>query len=149
MFGNRAFSQIFGTSMGTRMPPPLVNIFISRFDEKIQFKLDKDILLCKQFIDDILIIFTGTAQQAQELMTYANANNKSIKFTFNAYHDTIDFMDIILQIKRQHHTELQTIQKTNRHLFPTQHEPPDTPKNRDHIHSSTATQKAHFKRKQT
>jgi hypothetical protein len=100
MFGNRAFRQKFGTSMGTRMAPPYANIFMDTLDRKICHKFDKQILLYKRFIDDILIIFTGTATQTQELMTYANDIHKNIKLTFNTSQDSIDFMDITLQLNK-------------------------------------------------
>jgi hypothetical protein len=104
MFGDRAFRQKFGTSMGTRMAPPYANLFMSTFDETIHTNFKDHIVLYKRFIDDILIIFTGTTQQMEELMTYANNMHKDIKFTFNTSNDKIDFMDITLQVNNYNNT---------------------------------------------
>jgi hypothetical protein len=86
------------------MAPPYANIFVSTFDETIHTKFKDKILLYKRFIDDILIIFTGTAQQTEELMTYANNLHNNIKFTFKTSNDKIDFMDITLQINNRNNT---------------------------------------------
>nr|XP_047128840.1 uncharacterized protein LOC124809161 isoform X1 [Hydra vulgaris]XP_047128841.1 uncharacterized protein LOC124809161 isoform X1 [Hydra vulgaris] len=104
IFGDRAFRQKFGTSMGARMAPPYANIFMSTFDKTIHNKFKNSILLYKRFIDDILIIFTGTTQQTEELTTYANTLHNDIKFTFNTSNDKINFMDITLQINKNNNT---------------------------------------------
>ena len=57
---NDYYLQIQGTAMGTKMAPAYANLFMGKLEEKLKELGKPNILLWKQFIDDIFIIWTGS-----------------------------------------------------------------------------------------
>ncbi len=66
-FNKDLFLQKIGTAMGTRVAPTYANIFMSNIDVLIQNSAKEGekefIYYYKRFIDDILVIWTGTQEQ--------------------------------------------------------------------------------------
>jgi hypothetical protein len=71
--------------MGTRVAPTMANLFMAEIDTQIQkCAIDENlnyIHFYKRYIDDILVIWTGTEEQLKEFITKINLLHHSIKFT--------------------------------------------------------------------
>jgi hypothetical protein len=80
-FGTQLFKQLVGTAMGTKVAPTFANIFMAKIDKKILENSKTFIHFFKRYIDDILIIWTGTEKDFDEFMTKINTLHETIKFT--------------------------------------------------------------------
>ena len=76
-FDKKFFLQLFGTAMGTRMAPTYANIFMGCHEasllENCPDHLKGYIFSYKRYIDDILIIWSGTSDKLKEFHAYANS----------------------------------------------------------------------------
>jgi peptide-methionine (R)-S-oxide reductase len=90
--------------MGTRAAPTYANIFMSKIDILINkcgiFNTINMIYFYKRFIDDILMIWTGTFDQFLNFMDTINQLHPSIKFTynFNTESKSTTFLDTEIKI---------------------------------------------------
>ena len=62
-FDNKYYLQIQGTAMGTKIAPVYANLFMGRLEETLKELGKPHIVLWKRFIDDIFIIWTGSASE--------------------------------------------------------------------------------------
>ena len=51
-----------------------------------------------RYVDDILIVWTGTNRQVDLLLLEMNAMNDSIKFTVEKGNETINYLDLTLTL---------------------------------------------------
>ena len=69
-FNNEFWIQLIRTSMGTRVAPTYANIFMGKLEQIILSKcpenLKKYIHTWRRFIDDILVIWTGTENKFKD-----------------------------------------------------------------------------------
>ena len=69
-FNDQHWLQLLGTSMGSRVSPSWANLFYGVLEKKILENCPQDlkqhIFLWRRFIDDILVIFTGSWEQFEE-----------------------------------------------------------------------------------
>ena len=104
-FDNQHWLQLLGTSMGSRVSPTWANLFYGVLEKKIQDNcpqhLKQFLFLWKRFIDDILIIFTGSWQQFQEFFEYLNNTHSTIKYDEPCYFpddNSCNFLDLKISI---------------------------------------------------
>ena len=81
-FMDMHMQQILGTSIGTRMAPSYVNLFMGKEERTIILTFLHLIYFWKSFIDDIFFIFLGFHSQLKSLMTFMNTISPTIKYTF-------------------------------------------------------------------
>ena len=82
--------------MGAPFSPTMANIYMSIFLKNfLQTQPSKPYLL-KRYIDDILIIWTGTVVQLQQFLQDLNKFNPNLKFTHQQSASTIDFLDVTI-----------------------------------------------------
>ena len=91
--------------MGTRCAPTIANIFMGAIEKTIlndsplsMFIFDQ---FWRRFIDDVLLIWTGTESQLKEFITFINTLHPTIKFTANYSFETcsVPFLDTIITIR--------------------------------------------------
>ena len=90
-FDGELYRQLSGVAMGTRAAPSLANIFCAEIDEEIvklaekyndKTDIDKNpLLLFKRFLDDMLLLWTGTNADLHKFLSEINNIHPSIKFT--------------------------------------------------------------------
>ena len=104
-FDNQHWLQLLGTSMGSRVSPTWANLFYGVLEKKILQNCPqhlKDLIfLWKRFIDDILLIFTGSWQQFLELFDYLNSTHTTIKYDTPCYYpdqNSCNFLDLKISI---------------------------------------------------
>ena len=88
-FENQLYLQIKGTSMGSTFAPSLACLYMCNFEE--QFILHEsnpfknEIRLWKRFIDDILVIWHGEVNKAEEFHAWLNMLDPFLHFTKPLY----------------------------------------------------------------
>ena len=97
-FDNKEFLQVGGTAMGTKLAPSFANLFMGYFEEEYVALYSKQPFLWKHFIDDIFIIWTYGQDELNRFVTYLNSVHETIKFTCENSVNSVDFLDITIQI---------------------------------------------------
>ena len=95
-FNNDYYLQIQGTAMGTKMAPAYANLFMGKLEEKLKELGKPNIILWKQFIDDIFIIWSGSESEFTTYMTTINQIHRTIKFTYELSETELTFLDVTL-----------------------------------------------------
>ena len=105
-FNDEYWIQLIGTSMGTRVAPTYANLFMGKLEKEILQNcpqhLKQFIHTWKRFIDDILIIWTGTEESFLEFFNYLNSYHSTIKFDpaqHNNEDNSCEFLDMKIFIK--------------------------------------------------
>ena len=81
VFDAALYIQKIGTAMGTRAAPTFANLFMGKIDTLIKNCAASLVFFYKRFIDDILIIWTGSEAEFLDFMTKINKLHPTIKFT--------------------------------------------------------------------
>ena len=83
-FNDELWVQLIGTSMGTRVAPTYANLFMGKLENKILENcpnhLKQFLHTWKRFIDDILVIWTGSEEQFEEFFQFLNSFHPTTKF---------------------------------------------------------------------
>ena len=132
-FNNDYYLQIQGTAMGTKMAPAYANLFMGKFEEKLNELGKPNIILWKRFIDDIFIIWSGSESEFTTYMTTINQIHRTIKFTYELSETELTFLDVTLykgeRFNQNHILDIRThIKPTNKQLYvhATSYHPPTT-----------------------
>jgi hypothetical protein len=105
-FNEEFWIQLIGTSMGTRVAPTYANIFMGRLENEMlkncPTHLKQFLHTWKRFIDDILLIWTGSEQEFNEFFQFLNSFHPTIKFD-EPQHDSetnsCEFLDLKISIE--------------------------------------------------
>jgi hypothetical protein len=91
--------------MGTRCAPTIANIFMGAIEKKILNQSPLSLHIFDQFwhrfIDDVLLIWTGSEIQLKEFLTFINSLYPTIKFTanYNLKTCSVPFLDTTIIIR--------------------------------------------------
>lgn len=102
-FMGQLYLQIQGVAMGTACAPNYANLYLGHWERQL-FQCEKlqpflSYILCwHRFIDDVLVIWTGSGSELQEFMSLLNDNLFNLRFTFTAHQQQISFLDLTIQI---------------------------------------------------
>ena len=103
-FNGNIFHQHGGVSIGPKMAPPYSCLGMGELEQRL-FNSNNDdlnkILLWKRFIDDIFLIWLGTATQLEEFHSYLNSVHPTIKFDkphFDKDTNSCNFLDLSICI---------------------------------------------------
>ena len=119
-FDGKIFKQIDGMAMGTNAAVQLANLYgavmIEQNDRIAEF-IARCTVLYKRYIDDLLMIWTGSDSELEEFYVAMNAIHPRLKFTSQLSSRGIAFLDLWIEIQGDHLT-ISTYQKTmNRYLY--------------------------------
>ena len=100
-FNNKFWVQWIGTCMETRVAPTYANVFMGKLEKEMLSKcpehLKKFIHTWCRFIDDILVIWTGTDETFDEFFNFLNSFHPTIQFD-EPQHDveenSCEFLDL-------------------------------------------------------
>lgn len=100
-FEGKTFKQVLGTAMGTPMAPTGANLFMGMLEERLldQSPVPVNREFWKRFIDDILMLWTGSLEELDVFINHMNSFHPTIKFTANSSVDTVPFLDINITLK--------------------------------------------------
>ncbi|CAJ0960311.1 unnamed protein product [Ranitomeya imitator] len=97
-FRNNLYQQYMGSTMGSKVSPQYANLFMAKLEELLSSCSVKPLAyFC--YIDDLLIIWTGSKD---DLLTFYNKFNKyhpTIKLTLDFLKIQIHFLDMTIYIK--------------------------------------------------
>ena len=88
------FLQLQGTAMGTKMAPSYANLFTGSLEPTLIQLGHPYILLWRQYIDDIFLIWTGSDKQLNIFFTNINQVHPTIKFTHYQNNREFTFLDV-------------------------------------------------------
>ena len=115
------------------MAPTYANLFMGKLEENLNELGKPHIMLWKRFIDDIFVIWTGSASKFTTYMNIINQLHHTIKFTYELSETDLTFLDITLykgdRFDRNQILDIQThIKATNKQLYihASSYHPPTT-----------------------
>ena len=97
-FKNKTYKMIDGLPMGSPLSGLLANIYVEHIEDKIlNLPEAKNVIMWKRYVDDILIIWTGTLQELKNFHDSINTIDHKIKFTIETEENNkINFLDLTL-----------------------------------------------------
>ena len=105
-FDNDFWIQLIGTSMGTRVAPTYANLFMGKLEklllENCPEHLKRFLHTWKRYIDDILVIWTGSEEEFTEFFNFLNSFHATIKFDepqHNREDNSCEFLDLKTSIE--------------------------------------------------
>ncbi|XP_029469168.1 uncharacterized protein LOC115097463 [Rhinatrema bivittatum] len=96
MFKNEFFQQVHGTAMGATMAPDLACLYVSAFEERYVYPSTwyRHVRLWCRYIDDILLVWSGTRKDFERFFQYLNAQDGNLKFTCDVQEQWVPFLDM-------------------------------------------------------
>ena len=116
-FNDKIFTQITGTAMGTIMAPNYAILFMDKLETAFLESQSIKPLIWKRYIDDILMIWTGTETQLALFLDNLNSFHQNIKFTYEISQTNIIFLD--LEIYKGPHFQSDNTLSTKTHFKAT------------------------------
>ena len=105
-FDNEFWIQLIGTSMGTRVAPTYANLFMGKLEKQLlqncPENLKRFLHTWKRYIDDVLVIWTGSEAEFEEFFNFLNSFHSTIKFDkpqYNPEDNSCEFLDLKISIK--------------------------------------------------
>ena len=100
-YAGKFYLQSQGTAMGSAFAPSYACLTMGLWEEKFIYNSQNNaflhkIALWRRYIDDVLLVWTGTKDELNAFLTYANSTTNYLSFTME--HDTnkIDFLDLTI-----------------------------------------------------
>ena len=112
-FNHNIFKQTHGIPMVTPCAPQLANLFLSYFENKFSF-INNNIIIWKRYIDDVLLIWSGTKEDLDSFLNNYSKIHETIKINWIIKTDCTEFLDIYI-IKEK--CQLKDIQTNNNEIL--------------------------------
>ena len=136
-FDNALYLQLWGIAMGTICAPTVANIFMGVFEKDLLERAPGKQYIYKKFwrrfIDDILLIWTGSEEELKEFLAFMDSIHPTIKFTsdYNFQTKSVAFLDTRITIKNGKLTTDLYKKETHsaQYLLPSSTHPPHCTKN--------------------
>lgn len=93
-FNGDCYHQIRGTAMGTKMAPSYAILFMAELESQLLKEEPTQPLLFLRYIDDILLLWTGSKHSLEEMLARFNKAHHSIKFTHQISSEKVIFLDL-------------------------------------------------------
>ena len=102
-FNGKIYHQTKGVGTGIKLAPPYACLGLGKFEDVV-FNSQKDFLkmikLWKRYIDDILVLFKGSREDFEEMVSWLNSIMPGVvKFKFNFSEEKIEFLDLVIKIE--------------------------------------------------
>ena len=99
--------------MGSPLSPILAEIYMNNFENEIlnNSKYKNNIKIWKRYVDDILLIWSGTDRQLDKLLIDINKVNEDIKFTIEKGNKQINYLDLDIKINDELKFEFKIFRK--------------------------------------
>ena len=116
-FNEQNHIQISSTSVGTKIAPKYVNIFMAEMEKSLCATSNKLPMRYFRFLDDIFIIWISGQESSNEYLNLAGDFYPSIKFTIETSKSEIHFLNTTINLqKNKVHTKIY-IQPVDIHLY--------------------------------
>ena len=101
-FNSKFYLQTRGCAMGTICAPSYANIFMEHFEKTHIYPLiENKTKLYLRYIDDIIMIWTGSENELFNFLNDLNKKHRSIKFDYKYSTKKIEFLDTQLYITEE------------------------------------------------
>ena len=103
-FDKRIYHQVWGVSMGSKISPTFVDIFMAALEKKfmasLATRLREKIKFYKRYLDDILLIWDGSQTEFEEFFKLLNGFHRNLNFTCvpDFKNKTTTFLDVNVKI---------------------------------------------------
>lgn len=98
LFQNQFYKQIKGTAMGACFAPNYSNLFMGLWEETFVYSnlntFAEKIKYYGRYIDDILLIWSGSESELSLFHSYLNNTNPNLKLNLEFSHTQISFLDL-------------------------------------------------------
>ena len=116
-FNEKFCKQISGTAIGTKFAPPYICIFMDEMETSFLKTQQLQLFIWLRYIDDIFFIWTHGEEQLDLFLKDLNEFHPNLKFTYQTSQNTVDFLDLHVNLKDgAAFTDLH-IKPTNDHQF--------------------------------
>ena len=98
-FQGKHYRQISGTAMGAHFAPCYANLFMGfweKFHIWMQNPFAQHLVYYGRYIDDVIVIWDGSADRAVDFVNYCNTNPYGIRFTHVLDAKSLVFLDLEL-----------------------------------------------------
>ena len=82
-FNENHYLQTLGTAIGTKMAPSYANLFMDRLERRLLSQAQVKPYIWLPYIDDVLMVWTGTELELVELLNYISEARDTINFTWD------------------------------------------------------------------
>lgn len=99
------YQQIRGTSMGAAWAPAYACLHLGLWEEEDVYPLPmyhSHAHTWLRYIDDVLMIWTGTVTDLHTFMTQLNINQRNIRLTYNFDRTSLPFLDLLITLQDGH-----------------------------------------------
>jgi hypothetical protein len=97
-FGDKFYTQMKGTAMGTRFAPSYAIIFMGEFEKELLRRSEKKPLCWWRYIDDVFLIWQHGSESLQDFIDICNSINSSIQLNFESSADCVNFLDVSVHL---------------------------------------------------
>ena len=105
LFNGKAYKQIKGTSMGTKVAPTYANLVMGYWETFLYKEVAKHFMEhhlyfiqnWKRYLDDCLILWPGTEEDMDKLKSIINNIHPDIQFTSESSQTELPFLDILIK----------------------------------------------------
>lgn len=107
-FEDKTYKQLIGVPMGGACSAELADIRmfeILQNDILQKFIHKSNILLCKRYRDDIILLYKGNELEIHKLFEIANKSHKHLKFTYEINRNSIAFLDTLIYKGKRFETD--------------------------------------------
>ncbi|XP_026098621.1 uncharacterized protein LOC113069710 [Carassius auratus] len=98
LFQDILYRQEKGTAMGACFAPNYANLFLGLWEERYIFShvnpFKDKILWWGRYIDDVILMFSGSEKELVDFHVYVNSLNENLKFSLDYDLHTINFLDL-------------------------------------------------------
>ena len=99
LFGLSHYFQVQGVAMGTMCAPSYANLYLGGWEKELFSRDDISMYLSHviswyRYIDDILLLWSGSKAELAEFMTVLADNSYNLKFTMECNQECIHFWDL-------------------------------------------------------
>lgn len=98
------YHQIDGIAMGTPLAPPLANLYMAFLETRLQRMLAQQMIpwprLYKRYIDDIFMVWIGSRQTLDTLLSKLNDMAPRIRINWNVSTAEVEFLDLVIMRKK-------------------------------------------------
>lgn len=99
-FNGSFYLQTKGVAMGAKFAPSMANLFVGWWEVRFIYNVPRPMLpIWKRYIDDVLMVWTGTRETLEEFLVYINDNDWNLVYTSEVSQDTVHFLDLQLRIQ--------------------------------------------------
>ncbi|CAJ0968092.1 unnamed protein product [Ranitomeya imitator] len=105
IFDRTFYRQASGTAMGARCAPSYANLYMGWWEETHVYQLhmfQRCVLEWHRFIDDVLLLWTGTLDECNNFIDSLNRNPWNIRLTSKVSSTRVDFLDLNIILRDNH-----------------------------------------------